>query len=177
EATIAAQYADAAAKYGPAYPRLIQLKDQLNSVQGLLQAEIAKVVQRAKSDYELSAAREASARETFARQKAVAAEMNDKTSNYLIAKQEADSSRRLYQHLLEEVKEAGVVAGLHSSDLHVVDRAAVPLLPAKPKIPLYLGAGTVGGLFLGLICVFVREATDRTVRDIGEIESSTFVPV
>jgi polysaccharide biosynthesis transport protein len=177
EATVAAQYADAAAKYGPAYPRLIQLKDQLNAVRGLLSAEIAKVVQRAKSDYELSVSREASARDAFTRQKALAAEMNDKASNYLIAKQEADSSRRLYQHLLEEVKEAGVVAGLHSSNLHVVDRAAVPLFPAKPKVPLYLAAGTVGGLFLGLICVFVREATDRTVRNVGEIEASTFVPV
>jgi len=177
EATIAAQYADAAAKYGPAYPRLIQLKDQLNSVRGLLAAEIAKIGRQAKSDYELSAAREASARNAFIRQKAMAAEMNDKATNYLIAKQEADSSRRLYQHLLEEVKEAGVLAGLHSSELHVVDQAAVPLRPAKPKVPLYLAAGTVAGVFLGLVCVFVMEVTDRTVRNVGEIEANTLTPV
>lgn len=177
EATIAAQYADAAAKYGPAYPRLIQLKDQLNSVRSLLSAEIAKVTQRALSDYDLSLARETSARNAFTRQKATAAEMNDKATNYLIAKQEADSSRRLYQHLLEEVKEAGVLAGLHSSDLHVVDQAAVPLLPAKPKVPLYIAAGMVSGILLGIICVFVVEVTDRTVRDVGEIEARTFVAV
>jgi len=177
EAAIAAQYAEAAAKYGPEYPRLIQLKDQLNSVRGLLAAEIAKVAQRAKSDYELSVGREASARNALTRQKAVAAEMNDKATNYLIAKQEADSSRRLYQHLSEEVKQAGVLAGLHSSDLHVVDRAAVPLRPARPKVPLYLAVGTFAGMLLGLICVFVVEATDRTVRNVAEIEANTFAPV
>jgi succinoglycan biosynthesis transport protein ExoP len=177
EATIEAQYADAAAKYGPAYPRLIQIKDQLNSVRGVLAAELAKVSQRAKSDYELSVAREASARNAFTRQKAIAAEMNDKATNYLIAKQEAESSRRLYQHLLEEVKEAGVLAGLHSSDLHVVDLAAVPIHPARPNTPLYLAAGTLAGMLVGLVCVFAVESTDRTVRDVGEIEASTFVPV
>jgi capsular exopolysaccharide synthesis family protein len=177
EATLAAQYADAAAKYGPAYPRLIQLRDQLNSVRGLLAAEITKIAQGAKNDYDLAVARETSARNAFIRQKAMAAEMNDKATNYLIAKQEADSSRRLYQHLLEEVKEAGVLAGLHSSDLHIVDQAAIPLHPAKPKVPLYLASGTVAGIFLGLICVFVVEVTDRTVRDVGEIEANTFAPV
>lgn len=177
EATIEAQYADAAAKYGPAYPRLIQIKDQLNSVRGLLATELAKVSQRAKSDYELSAAREASARNAFTRQKALAAEMNDNATNYLIAKQEADSSRRLYEHLLEQVKGAGVLAGLHSSDLHVVDPAAVPIRPARPNIPLYLAAGTLAGMLIGLVCVFVAESTDRTVRDVFEIEASTFVPV
>jgi capsular exopolysaccharide synthesis family protein len=177
EATVEAQYADAAAKYGPAYPRLIQIRDQLNSVRGLLAAELAKVSQRAKSDYDLSVARETSARNAFTRQKALAAEMNDRATNYLIAKQEADSSRRLYQHLLEEVKEAGVLAGLHSSDLHVVDPAAVPSRPARPNIPLYLAAGALQGILVGLVCVFVVESTDRTVRDVGEIEASTFVPV
>lgn len=177
EATIEAQYADAAAKFGPAYPRLIQIKDQLNAVRGLLAAELAKVSQRAKSDYELSVAREASTRNAFTRQKAIAAEMNDEATNYLIAKQEADSSRRLYEHLLEEVKGAGVLAGLHSSDLHVVDPAAVPIRPARPNIPLYLAAGTLVGMFVGLVCVFVVESTDRTVRDVAEIEASTFVPV
>lgn len=177
EATIAAQYADAAAKYGPAYPRLLQIKDQLDSVRGSLATELAKVSQRAKSDYELSVARETSARNAFTRQKAIAAEMNDRATNYLIAKQESDSSRRLYQHLLEEVKEAGVLAGLHSSDLHVVDRAAVPIRPARPNVPLYLAGGTLAGMLVGLVCVFVVESTDRTIRYVGEIEASTFVPV
>jgi polysaccharide biosynthesis transport protein len=55
EATLKSEYADASAKYGPAYPRLIQIKEKLNSVRSSLAAELGKVTGRAKSEYELAA--------------------------------------------------------------------------------------------------------------------------
>lgn len=177
ESALSAEYADASAKYGPAYPRLIQTRDKLNAVRASIAAELGKIAARAKKEYELAASREAAARKAFTEQKAIATEMNDKASDYLIAKHEAESGRVLYEHLLEKLKEAGVLAGLHSNAFHVLDLAKVPTLPSRPNVPLYLGLGTLSGLFLGAIGVFVREATDRTVRNVGEIETSTFVPI
>lgn len=177
EASLSAEYADASAKYGPAYPRLIQIKEKLNSVRSSISTELSKVAAQAKNDYQLAASREAAARKAFAEQKTVAAQMNDKATDFLIAKHEAESSRVLYEHLLEKLKEAGVLAGLHSSSLHVLDPAEVPTSPAIPNVPLYLGFGGVAGLFFGLVSVFIVEAMDRTVRDVREIEITTRVPV
>ena len=177
ETALKAESADAAAKYGPAYPRLIQIKEKLSSVHSSIAAELGKVAEQAKKEYELAASREAAARKAFAEQKAVAAQMNDKATDFLIAKHEADSGRVLYEHLLEKLKEAGVLAGLHSSELHVLDPAVIPSRPAKPNVPLYLGFGALAGLFLGLVTVFVVETMDRTIRDVGEIETTTYVPV
>jgi polysaccharide biosynthesis transport protein len=177
EATLKSEYADASAKYGPAYPRLIQIKEKLNSVRSSLAAELGKVTGRAKSEYELAASREASARKAFAEQKAIAAQMNDKATDFLIAKREAESNRVLYEHLLEKLKEAAVLAGLHSNALHVVDPARAPTLASRPNVPLYLGFGVLSGLFLGLVIVFIAEAMDRTVRDVQGIEIDTRVPV
>lgn len=177
EATLDEEYAQASSKYGPAYPRLIQIKEKLDSVHSSIGAELAKVAERARNDYELAVAHEEAARKSFTEQKAVATQMNDKATNFLMAKHEAESSRVLYEHLLEKLKEAGVLAGLHSSALHVLDPAEVPTFPARPNVPLYLGLGAVAGLFLGLVSVFVVEAMDRTVRDVEKIESTTSVPV
>jgi polysaccharide biosynthesis transport protein len=177
EATLKTEYADAAAKYGPAYPRLIQITDKLSSVHSSIAAELGKVAERAKKEYELAASREAAARKAFAQQKEIAAQMNDKATDFLIAKHEADSGRVLYEHLLEKLKEAGVLAGLHSNEIHVLDPAVIPSRPAKPNVPLYLGAGALAGLFFGLVGVFVVETMDRTIRDVGEIETTTYVPV
>ena len=177
ETTLKAEYADASAKYGPAYPRLIQIKDKLGSVRSSIATELGKVAQRAKNEYQLASSREAAARKAFAEQKAVAAQMNDKSIDFLIAKHEADSGRVLYEHLLEKLKEAGVLAGLRSSTLHVLDPAEVPTVPARPNVPLYIGFGAVAGLFLGLVGVVVAETMDRTVRDVEEIESANYVPV
>lgn len=177
EAALNADYADASAKYGPAYPRLIEIKAKLSSVRASIAAEVGKVAARAKDEYELAASREAAARKAFADQKAIAAQMNDKATDFLIAKHEAESSQELYENLLEKLKEAGVLAGLHSSVFHVLDPAKVPTLPARPNVPLYLGLGALAGLFFGVISVFVVEAVDLTLRNVQEIEVTTHVPV
>jgi capsular exopolysaccharide synthesis family protein len=177
EASLNAEYADAAAKYGPAYPRLIQIKNRLDSVRSSIATEQGKVVDRVKREYELAAWHEAAARKAFAEQKTLAAQMNDKSVDFLIAKHEADSSRSLYEHLLEKLKEADVLAGLHSSQLHIVDSAAVPDRPARPDVPLYLALGAVAGMTVGVFCVFVAHTMDHTVRDVAEIENAEYVPV
>jgi succinoglycan biosynthesis transport protein ExoP len=156
---------------------LIQIKEKLSSVRSSIAAELSQVAARAKSEYELAASRETAARKAFVEQKAVAAQMNDKATDFLIAKHEAESSRVLYEHLLEKLKQAGVVAGLHSSALHVLDPARAPTIPARPNVPLYLGFGAIAGLCLGLVSVFIVEAMDRTIRDVREVETTTHVPV
>ncbi|MBV8206124.1 MAG: polysaccharide biosynthesis tyrosine autokinase [Acidobacteria bacterium] len=177
EASLTAEYADAAAKYGPEYPRLVQLKERLGSVRSSIAAEIRNLTERSGKEFELAASRESAARKAFTEQKAVAAQMNDKATDYLIARHEADSSRDLYDHLLGKVKEAGVVAGLHSSDLQVVDPARIPSKPARPNVPVYLALGGLAGMFLGGIAAFVIESADETIRDVEEAECSNSLPV
>jgi capsular exopolysaccharide synthesis family protein len=177
EANLNAEYADAATKYGPAYPRLIQIKNRLDSVRSSIATEQGKVVDRVKREYELAVLHEAAARKAFAEQKTLAAQMNDKSVDFLIAKHEADSSRSLYEHLLEKLKEADVLAGLRSSQLHIVDSAAVPDRPDRPDVPLYLALGTVVGMTVGVFCVFVAHTMDHTIRDVAEIENAGCVPV
>src|SRR4029077_651571 len=87
------------------------------------------------------------------------------------------SGRVLYEHLLEKLKEAAVLAGVRSSDLHVLDPAQIPTRPANPNVPLYVGFGALAGLFLGLVSTFVIETMDRAIRDVEEIETTTYVPV
>lgn len=177
EAELSSEYAEAAAKYGSDYPRLIQIKERLSSIRASIQEELDKVVARSKSEYTLAATHEASAKRAFAEQKRIAAQMNDKATDFLIAKHEAEANRVLYEHLLGKLKEAGLLAGLHSSELHVLDRASVPTRPARPNVPLYLAFGALAGVTLGMACAFVAETTDRTIRNPGEIESTTYAPV
>jgi capsular exopolysaccharide synthesis family protein len=44
-------------------------------------------------------------------------------------------------------------------------------------VPLYLAFGLFSGLALGVVCAFVTDAADRTVRDPDEVEAATRVPV
>ncbi len=177
ESALDAQYAEAAAKYGSDHPRLLQIKQQLNSVRADLKNELAKVSKRAGDEYAVALSSEAAAKNAFKKQSTVAAKMNDKAIDFVIAKHEADSNRELYDRLQQRLKEAGVVAGLHSNDINVVNRALVPDNPAAPNVPLYMALGGLTGLMLGIACAFVSETMDCTLRNPSEIESTTSVPV
>ena len=177
ESDLSAQVADAASKYGPEYPRLIQMNERLTSLRSSIQAALSKVVGRAQSEYQLAASREAAAKKTFAEQKRIASEMNSRAIDYTIAKNEAESNRVLYESLSKKLKEAGVLAGLRSSELNVIDPAVVPDHPAKPNIPLYLGFGALAGIALGVVCAFVADALDGTIYDPDQVETKTAVPV
>jgi capsular exopolysaccharide synthesis family protein len=171
------QYAEAATEYGSAHPHLIQLKQQREALQANIQAELTKMVGSAKSEYDLALSQEQAARTRLAAQEALASQMNDRAIAYNIAKNDADSSRTLYENLLQKLKEAEVLAGLQSSRLNVVDPAAVPGSPSKPKLRVFLMAGLFGGIALGTLAAFLFEATDHTMRSLHEIEHATQLPL
>src|SRR5207247_1847720 len=52
----------------------------------------------------------------------------------------------------------------------------VPPRPFKPDLPLNAGVGAMGGLFLGIMLVLVREGLDRRVRSPIELRSYLTAP-
>lgn len=115
---------------------------------------------------------EDAARDSFEEQKRLATEANDRTVAYELARQEADSSRQLYQNLLGKLNEAGVLESLRATNLMTVNPGMVPPTnrPHSPNPPLCFAAALAGGLFLGCASALVREATDTSVHSIDDLE-------
>lgn len=177
EADLKVQYAQAAAKYGPAYPKVVQLDNQVKDLQASIQSEIHKLAARVENDYLAAKDAENLLRASFDRQKAEANNMNDKAIQYTILKREVESERKLYDDLLTRLKEAGVLASLRSSKIIVVDPARTTAKPARPSYPLNLGLGLVVGLLGGVALAFVREGLDDTIHTPKQMETISALPV
>ena len=78
--------------------------------------------------------------------------MSEKMVQYNILKRDADANKALYEGLLTKFKEAGISAGLKSSNIRIVDPAMIPSAPARPakarNIALAFLVGLVGGIGL-----------------------------
>ncbi|MGA9069230.1 MAG: polysaccharide biosynthesis tyrosine autokinase [Terracidiphilus sp.] len=170
EATLQAQIGQDAATFGAAYPKLIDERASLKRVQQLLQDEIDRMAARAKNDYEIALKTEKGSMATYDLQRQSAEKLNDKTIAYSILEKEATQSQDLYQDLLKRLKEAGILEGLHSSNLTVVYKASPPAKPSKPNIPLYLILGLGIGIFLGGAAALLMDAVDNKVQGPDEIE-------
>jgi succinoglycan biosynthesis transport protein ExoP len=75
------------------------------------------------------------------------------------------------------LKEAGVMEGLHSSNITVVDPGRIPAKPVKPNVPLYLALSLVGGAFLGGVGALFREATDDRIQSMEMVEAALATPI
>jgi capsular exopolysaccharide synthesis family protein len=84
---------------------------------------------------------------------------------------EADQSQELYQDLLKRLKEAGILEGLHSSNVTVVDPATTPPRPSKPQVPLYLAMGLGLGVIFGCCSALLVDAIDNKIQGAEEIDA------
>jgi capsular exopolysaccharide synthesis family protein len=171
EATESAALKEAEAKFGPAYPKVAELKGNLAGLDHSIQQEIARVQQRAQSDYAVAVQTEASTQSAYNEAKKQADVLNNKAIDYAIAREEATSSRGLYDDLLKRLNEAGVLSGLQSSNITVVDPGRIPAKPKKPSVPLYMLLSLCAGMFFGCCAALVSDALDNKVNSIVDIES------
>src|SRR5260370_1153045 len=101
---------------------------------------------------------------------------SERMVQYSILKREAEANKALYDGLLTKLKEAGISAGLRSSNIRVVDPAMVPTTPARPaktrNIVLSFLIGLVGGIGLALL----REYMDNPIKSPDDIETLPRLP-
>jgi succinoglycan biosynthesis transport protein ExoP len=171
EAQTQAQLDELSAKFGSDYPKLVEMRASLKGTQNAIAAESERVAARVRNDYAIAVQVEARDRDVFEEEKKQAESLNDKAVEYDIVRQEATQSRDLYESLLSRLKEADLVAGLHSSNITVVDPARVPARPAKPNIPIYMAGSLALGLILGACAALLRDATDNSILDIDDVGS------
>ncbi|MGD0470751.1 MAG: polysaccharide biosynthesis tyrosine autokinase [Terriglobales bacterium] len=164
QASLRIQIADLSTQFGPSYPKLTQLNNQLKEIDRQLQLETDKAVDHLKGQYLAALQRENMLRDSFEKQKQEANKLNESAIEYSILKRDLDSNRTLYEGLLEKLKEAGVTAGLRSNNFRIIDAARVPTSPSEPNIPRNLTFALVLGVISGVGLAFLLENMDNTIR-------------
>jgi succinoglycan biosynthesis transport protein ExoP len=170
EAQTQAKLNEVSAKFGPAYPKLAELQSNLDSTKESIRSESARVAGRVRNDYQVAQQVEDKNRAVYLEEKKKAESLNNKALQYQLAEQEATQSRSLYENLVSRMKEADLVAGLHSTNITGVDSAHVPSSPAKPNAFNYAAASLAGGLLFGICGALLRDATDNRIQELSEME-------
>ncbi|HUB29816.1 MAG TPA: polysaccharide biosynthesis tyrosine autokinase [Terracidiphilus sp.] len=177
QATIETRLAADSSKYGSANPKLEDEKASLAAITATINQEIKRIGERAGNDYKAAQIMEANMMNDYRNQRAAADQLNDKAIEYSIAKQEATDSRNLYETLLQHLKEVGVMEGLRTSNITVVDPGRTPSKPVRPNVPVYMAASLFGGLFLGSLVAFFMESIDDRVQSMEMIEERLRTPL
>lgn len=172
-----AQDAQLSTEFGSSYPKVQELRNRLKLIKEAYNKELQNGIRRVQNDYDAGLKREQMLQQALADQTAIANQLNVSAIQYKLLKQEADSNRQLYDGLLEKLKEASLAAALNSSNIRIIDKARVPMTPARPNIPRYLEYALILGLLGGIAIAFVLESMDSTVRTPEQVEALSALPL
>src|SRR5216684_3689055 len=176
QASLRIQVADLSTQFGPSYPKIAQLNNQLKEIDRQLQSETNKAVDHLNGRYQAALQRENMLRASFEKQKQEANKLNESAIEYSLLKRDVDSNRTLYEGLLEKLKEAGVTAGLRSNNFRIINAARVPTSPSEPNIPRNLAFALVLGVISGVGLAFLLENLDNTVRTPEQAQAISGLP-
>ena len=176
KADLKIQAAQLTTQFGPSYPKVAQLNNQLKEVESQIQAEMKKVTAHLRGDYLAALNQENLLRAALEDQKQQENKLNESAIEYSFLKRDFETNRTLYEGLLQKLKEAGVTAGLRSTNIQKVDIARAPASPAEPNIPRNLGFAFVLGLTSGIGLAFLLEGIDNTVRTPEQAQAISGLP-
>jgi succinoglycan biosynthesis transport protein ExoP len=170
------QHADLLAKFGPNWPQVQQLEQQVKEVETQLDNARKTVADTAQEEYSTAQNRLNFLQANLEQQKSEANVEAEKLVEYNILENDANSTKQLYDGMLDKLKQAQIQAGLNSSNIRIIDRALTPTTPAGPQrarnIILAILVGLVGGVGLAIF----REYLDNTVKSPDDVERLTGLP-
>lgn len=175
-AKLEGDYANMAAEYNPTYPRMAQLKAQVDDTRRRLDAEMKTVVAGIESGFLAAVNREKDLRSKFAEQRGAVLELKDVSVEYALLAREADTNRQLYDSVLKRRNEMAVTSGVGASNINLVDEAMPALGPSQPRIFRNLLFGLLLGLAGSLALAFFFEYLNKTVRSPDEVERYYHLP-
>jgi len=176
QTALSSQYAEAVTQYGPKFPKVVRIQAQLKDLDQLVTREKENIGNQVEADYRGSRQRELLLKQALDDQKVETNQMSEKLVQYNILNREAEANKQLYDGMLQKLKEAGISAGLRSSNIRIVDPALIPYGPSRPNrtrnIMLSILVGLIGGIGLALL----REYLDNTVKTPDDIERLARLP-
>ena len=164
------QVASLGAVFNPGYSKLEQAQAELATIEASFQRERTDILRRIENDYVESADKEKMLAAAYDGQVRDVTGQGEKLIQYNILKREADSSRQLYDTMLQQTKQASIATAMRASSVRVVDPAEVPSRPFSPSFRMNAAIGLFCGCFLSVVLFTMRERADRTLQQPGHIK-------
>jgi capsular exopolysaccharide synthesis family protein len=141
--------------YTPNHPKIVGLETQINEIEQAIQKAREDTVGRIQNDYNAAAGLERILGDSQKRQMDMIERQMSQQRHYEVMKGEAETTQRIYQSVLENLKAVGAASSLRSTNVQVIDAATTPFVPYSPNLPLNsaigLALGTLGGIGLVLL--------------------------
>lgn len=173
ETQVKVELGELTSKYGPGYPKVHELQSQLATLEKAIATESSNITRRAREEYDASSSTVESLKHRLNDQTQQAFKLNESAAQYAILRQDAESSRDLFNALQLKLKESSVSAALGAESISIIDHAVTPDRPVEPNKRRIVETGTLAGAILAIFLALGLETLNDSVRTSEDVETSS----
>jgi succinoglycan biosynthesis transport protein ExoP len=164
--------------FGPEHPEVKRVVGLISEINEQLDREVAGIVEALKAQVEINRRTTDEMERLYNEAVAKSAAEFKEFGPYSTAKRDLDASRQLRQAMQLQLNQE-IINGQISkkSSVMLIDRALPGLAPVRPQKGLFITAGAVFGLMLGIGLAFFIEYIDTSVKTIDDVEQALGAPV
>jgi uncharacterized protein involved in exopolysaccharide biosynthesis len=164
------QYSELRVKYGKKHPKMVALRREIKGLESRMKDEVEKIAQSVELQHEMLLAREKILEKALEGAKRDIMGLNKKAVQYGVLKREVQSNRQIYDLVLQRAKETSLTKGLKSTNIFIVDRAAVPgAMVKRPVGKNVLMAGVIS-LMIGIGLGIFLDHLDNTMHSPNDVK-------
>jgi capsular exopolysaccharide synthesis family protein len=157
-------------KYREAHPEVQKVQVQIEQIRKARNDRASQIVAGLRAEYGQLQRRETELRAAIDAQKAQAATQSRKGAELEALRKESESSKNLYEVLLQKLNETDIAASIRNQNVSLVERASPPRWPVRPEKKKIAVLALLLGLVAGVGLVLGRDFFDNTIKDPEELE-------
>lgn len=173
---LARREAELSARVGRDHLAVVNIRNRMREFRTSMLDEVRRLAEISRSEFELAKQRQ----QGIEKQLSVAVSQSRLTNSAELTIRElesrAKSLRTLYETFLQHYMGSAQQESFPISETRVIFPASAAQTKSKPKTMVVLAIGLLGGLSLGILLAFVRDAMDRVFRTSSQLEAALELP-
>ncbi|MBI3650481.1 MAG: polysaccharide biosynthesis tyrosine autokinase [Acidobacteria bacterium] len=162
--------------YGDKHPKIIEITEQIATVEEQIKANVGTLEAKLKADYEKALREEKQLKAILEQSKGEATQQNRAEIEYTMLKQEVETQRALYKEFLTKTSQADLQRVEQNNNLQLAEPAEAPGAPIGPDrlktIFTWMLLSFAGGIGLA----FFLEYLDNTIKTVEDVATFAQLP-
>jgi len=159
------------ATYGSNHPRIMALERQVKNLRSAKSQEIQKIINSLKVQYETARLQEQSIIQARDGIQGELEDLQKRTVRYFTLKREVESNEKVYDVVLNRLKETSLTEEFAKSpNASIINHAMTPRAPSSPNVQRHLTMGVALAILLSIGLAVLLEFLDKTITRPDQIE-------
>ena len=154
----------------PDHPTVVPLRRQLSEINSQISALAGGIKNSIRDEFRIAAQREQQLQSRVSNLTGASQTERDRSVELNTLTREVETSRELYDDLLQRFRTLSAEANITSNNVQQIDIAQPPVEPSSPNLLLNMFIALIVGLGLSALVILVREQLDDRIRSASDLE-------